>query len=196
MTNLGLALAARGRSVVLADLDIGGSNLATLSGVSEEGPDLGEFFSHTVKSLGEVVRPLWRNLSLIVGAGETLATANPNWGMKQRLLRHLATLDADVVIVDVGAGLHALDFFNSGDIRIVATVPEPTASVDAYRFIKSFLPVVEADADCAASRAFQSIARNLEDELVRLSISPRSTGTSSEEKVELPDLSTPRSPIA
>ncbi|HIF93359.1 MAG TPA: hypothetical protein EYQ60_09580 [Myxococcales bacterium] len=171
--------------------------------------------------------------------------------MKQRLLRHLATLDADVVIVDVGAGagLHALDFFNSGDIRIVVTVPEPTASVDAYRFInlatvresvtnvstrnpdrrsferlqlvtrrflghdlkllgeipgsqevadsiKSFLPVVEADADCAASRAFQSIARNLDDGLVRLSISSRSTGTSSEEKVELPDRSTPRSPIA
>ena len=138
VANLGLALAARDRSVILADLDVGGSNLATLFGVFGDGPDLGAFFSHAVDDLADVVRPLWRNLSLIVGAGDTLATANPNWGMKQRLLRHLSSLDADVVIVDVGAGAgsHALDFFNAGEIRILVTVPEPTASVDAYRFIK------------------------------------------------------------
>ncbi len=88
------------------------------------------------------MRPLWRNLSLIAGAGagagETLVTANPNWSMKRRLLRHLAAVDADVVIADVGAGtgIHELDFFNAGDIRIVVTVPQPTASVDANRFIK------------------------------------------------------------
>jgi len=292
VTNLGLALAARGRRVVLADLDVGGSNLATLFGVFDEGPDLGAFFSHSVENLGDVARPLWRNLSLIVGAGETLATANPNWGMKQRLLRHLKTLDADVVIVDVGAGAgnHALDFFNSGDLRIVVTVPEPTASVDAYRFIKlatiresvtrvstrnpdrrtferqdfesvqdvwesidatrlastssrtdgrgitpwvivnqasgakrsferlqlvtrrflgrdldllgeiprsdeiresvnNFLPVVEAAPDSDAAKAFVSIARKLDDELIRASIARSSPKNEPPATSELPDLS-------
>ncbi|HPG25072.1 MAG: P-loop NTPase [Spirochaetaceae bacterium] len=138
VSNLGLALAARGRKVVVADLDLGGSNLATLFGAFEEGPDLGSFLSRDVSSLADVMRPLRRDLWLIAGAGETLATANPNWGMKQRLLRQLRKLPADVVLVDVGAGAgaHALDFFNAGDLRIVVTVPEPTASVDAYRFIK------------------------------------------------------------
>lgn len=138
VTNLGLALASRGRRVVLADLDMGGSNLATLFGEFEAGPDLGAFLSREIEKLADATRPLRRNLSLIVGAGETLATASPNWAMKQRLLRQLGTLDADVVLVDVGAGTgnQALDFFNAGAIRIVVTVPEPTASVDAYRFIK------------------------------------------------------------
>ena len=95
-------LAALGRRVVLADFDMGGSNLSTLFGVFDLGPDLGAFFSREIERLDDVARPLWRNLSLIVGAGETLATSNPNWGMKQRLLRHLKALDSDVVLVDVG----------------------------------------------------------------------------------------------
>lgn len=138
VTNLGLALAARGRRVVLADLDVGGANLATLFGEFEAGPDLGAFLARDIRDLESARRPLRRNLSLIAGGGETLATASPNWAMKQRLLRQLANLDADVVLIDVGAGAnnHALDFFNSGDLRIIVTVPEPTASVDAYRFVK------------------------------------------------------------
>ena len=138
VTNLGLALAARGRRVVLADLDVGGANLATLFGEFEAGPDLGAFFAHEIRNLEAARRPLRRNLSLIVGGGETLATASPNWAMKQRLLRQLAHLDAEVVLIDVGAGAnnHALDFFNAGDLRIIVTIPEPTASVDAYRFVK------------------------------------------------------------
>ncbi len=138
VANLGLALAGLGRKVVLADLDVGGSNLSTLFGVFDEGPDLGGFLCREIESLGDAARPVWKDLSLIVGAGETLATSNPNWGMKQRLLRHLAKLDAEVVLVDLGAGTghHALDFFNAGDLRVVVTVPEPTASVDAYRLIK------------------------------------------------------------
>ncbi len=138
VTNLGLALAARGRRVVLADLDVGGANLATLFGEFDAGPDLGAFFAREIGDLEAARRPLRRNLSLVAGAGETLATASPNWAMKQRLLRQLSDLEADVVLADVGAGAnnHALDFFNAGDLRIIVTIPEPTASVDAYRFVK------------------------------------------------------------
>ena len=138
LSNVGLALANRGRRVVLADLDVGGSNLATLFGAFEEGPTLDDFLDRKVELLEDVARPLRRNLRLIVGAGESLATANPTWAMKQRLLRHLKRVDADVVLVDIGAGAgtHALDFFNAGDFRVLVTLPEPTASVDAYRFLK------------------------------------------------------------
>lgn len=152
VSNLGLALALRGRRVVLADLDVGGSNLATLFGTFEAGPDLDAFFTRQIDSLEQARRPLRRDLSLIVGAGETLATANPNWAMKQRLLRHLRRLDADVVLVDVGAGAgnHALDFFNAGDLRVLVTLPEPTASVDAYRFVK--LATIRASASQISTR--------------------------------------------
>ncbi len=138
LSNAGLALANRGRRVVLADLDVGGSNLATLFGAFEDGPTLDDFFRRDVETLDEAARPLRRDLRLVVGAGESLATANPTWAMKQRLLRHLRRVDADVVLVDIGAGAgtHALDFFNAGDLRVIVTLPEPTASVDAYRFLK------------------------------------------------------------
>jgi len=152
VSNLGLALATMGRRVVLADLDVGGHNLATLFGAFESGPDLDAFFSREVPDLASAARPLRKNLSLIAGAGETLAFANPNWAMKQRLLRQLSTLPADLVLVDVGAGAgtHALDFFNAGDLRVLVTLPEPTSSVDAYRFLK--LATVRAAATRVSSR--------------------------------------------
>lgn len=138
VSNLGLALAARGFRTTVADLDVGGSNLATLFGAFEEGPDLSDFLSRRIDRLTDIERPLRENLSLIAGAGDSLATANPNWASKQRLMRHLRALPSDVVIIDIGAGTgnHALDFFNLGDRKILVTLPEPTASVDAYRFLK------------------------------------------------------------
>ena len=136
--NLGLALATLGRDVVIADFDLGGGNLETLFGAFESGPSLDQFLNREVEKLENVVRPIRPNLSLISGAGESYATANPNWAMKKRLLRQLGQLEAEIVLVDVGAGAgsHALDFFCAGDLRVVVTLPEPTASVDAYRFLK------------------------------------------------------------
>lgn len=136
--NLGLALAARGQRVVLMDADLSGGNLATLFGIFDQGPTIDDFMLGQVRDLTDVVRPIRQNLGLVASAGESLAATNPNWGMKQRLIRHLRRLDADVVLVDVGAGAghHALDFYRCGDLRILVTVPEPTASVDAYRFLK------------------------------------------------------------
>ncbi|MFK7894610.1 MAG: P-loop NTPase [Myxococcota bacterium] len=138
VSNLGLALAAAGHDVVIADCDLGGGNLETLFGAFETGPSLDDFLNRKIRSLGEATRRVRPNLSLISGAGESLATANPNWAMKQRLLRQLRDLDAEIVLVDVGAGTgnDALDFFCAGDIRVLVTLPEPTASVDAYRFLK------------------------------------------------------------
>ena len=137
-TNLGFALSRPRCRVAIADLDVGCNNVATLVGDNSDGPDLGSFFRGDAKTLDALMRPVRANLSFIPGAGESLATANPTWGNKQRLLRHLRKLPVDVVLVDIGAGAanNALDFFNAGDVRIVVTIPEPTASVDAYRFIK------------------------------------------------------------
>lgn len=152
VSNLGIALAGLGRKVVIADFDLGGGNLDTLFGAFEAGPSLDRFLNREIGSLGEAARPIRSNLSLISGAGESFATANPNWAMKKRLLRQVRELDADLVLLDVGAGAgsHALDFFCAGDVRIVVTLPEPTASVDAYRFLK--LAAVRESASRISSR--------------------------------------------
>ncbi len=92
---------------------MGGSNLATLFGKFEAGPDLGAFLRRDIQNLQDTPRPLRRNLSLIAGAGETLATESPNWAMKQRLIRQLGSLEADVVLVDVGAGAATMPSISS-----------------------------------------------------------------------------------
>ena len=47
-------------------------------------------------------------------------------------------MEADVLIVDVGAGTsyHALDFFLLADRHIAVATPDPTSVLDLYRFVK------------------------------------------------------------
>jgi len=140
VANLGAAMARAGTRVVLADLDTGGANLGYLFGLFQPPHTLSDFFRRTVASLDEVALqvPGHRGLRVLPGSGETLATANPSHGTKKRMLRHLRKLDADVVLVDIGAGsgLDALDFFLNADERLVVATPDPTSVLDAYRFIK------------------------------------------------------------
>jgi len=56
-------------------------------------------------------------------------------------MRHLRTLPADYIIIDLGAGVHfnTLDFFGISDRGVVITAPEPGAVMNAYSFIKGAL---------------------------------------------------------
>ncbi len=58
---------------------------------------------------------------------------------RQRLLRSIQKLEADYILVDLGAGngLHVLDFFLMSDGGILVVTPEPTSIENAYRFLKS-----------------------------------------------------------
>jgi flagellar biosynthesis protein FlhG len=138
--NLALALAKTGRSVVLADLDVGGADAHILFGHLNPPVTLTDFLSKRVTRLEEVAIPVTCHptLRLIAGTGETLATANMVYARKKRLISHFQRLDADLVILDIGAGTsyHARDFFLMADIHLAVTMPEPTAVLDLYRFIK------------------------------------------------------------
>jgi len=59
-------------------------------------------------------------------------------GAKQRLLRALSQLDADCLLIDVGAGVgsNTIDLFNAADARVVVMTPELTSAHNAYGFIK------------------------------------------------------------
>jgi flagellar biosynthesis protein FlhG len=139
-TNLALALAKTGHSVVLADLDVGGADAHILLGQLNPPVTLTDFLNKRVNRLDEVALPVTfhPNLRLIAGTGETLATANMGYARKKRLMNHFQRLNADVVVIDIGAGTsyHALDFFLMADLHVAVTTPEPTAVLDLYRFIK------------------------------------------------------------
>ena len=138
--NLALALAKRGRQVILADLDVGGADAHIMFGELNPPVTLTDFLDKRVSRLEDVAIPLTLHphLRLIAGTGETLATANMVYARKKRLMKQFQDLQAEVVVVDIGAGTnyHALDFFLMGDIHLAVATPEPTSVLDLYRFIK------------------------------------------------------------
>lgn len=172
--NLALLLAKQGKRVTLADLDIGGADIHILFGHMNPSLTLTDFLNRRVERLDDIVQalPLHPGLTLIPGTGDTLATANMPYAKKKRLIRHLKALQADIVIVDIGAGAsyHALDFFLMADYHVTVATPDPTSVLDLYRFIKlaairrvlsSFL-AQDAMSDALSDRDFCSVGEVLE----------------------------------
>jgi flagellar biosynthesis protein FlhG len=138
--NLAIALARRGKQVVLVDADLGGANLHTTLGLDLPRRTLSDFILRKVDRLEEVVSPTGiENLGLVSGALDNLDAASPKHAQKMRLLRHVQALDVDYVILDLGAGTHTnvLDFFLVSDHGVLVLVPEPTSVENAYRFVKA-----------------------------------------------------------
>ena len=138
--NLALVLARTGAQVVLADLDVGGSDAHVLVGLLNPPLTLTDFLNHRIEHLNDLAQRLsiHPNLRIIPGTGDTLATANMAYSQKKRLIRHFQDIRADVIIVDIGAGTgyHALDFFLMADHHLAVATPDPTSVLDLYRFIK------------------------------------------------------------
>jgi flagellar biosynthesis protein FlhG len=139
---LGTVLARGGKSVVLADLDLGAANLHTYLGIRGRTPGIADFILGKVPSLENIlVETSVPNLGLISGAEFVPGATNPAHWMKLKLMRHLRSLPADYVIIDLGAGVqfNTLDFFGMSDHGVVITAPEPGAVMNAYSFIKGAL---------------------------------------------------------
>jgi flagellar biosynthesis protein FlhG len=135
-------LARRGLDVVLVDADLGGSNLHTLLGIRHPEVTIGDFIERRVARLEDVARPTSTpRLRLVAGADDLVGIANPKFGQKTRLLTHLTRLEADVVLLDLGAGTSTttLDFFNHAAGQVVVMTPQVTSIQNAYGFVKAAL---------------------------------------------------------
>lgn len=139
MANLAVLLAQAGRKVCLVDLDIGGADAHILYGLFEPRKTLTDFLTRKVDSIEEIAHTFYQfnGLRLVPGTGDTLQTANMTFQEKQRLLRALNGIQADIILFDVGAGTsyHALDFFMQSDLQICVALPDPTSIMDLYNFL-------------------------------------------------------------
>jgi flagellar biosynthesis protein FlhG len=139
-TNIAATVAGPMDSVALVDADLGGANLHTLLGVPSPKANLSDFISKRVTSLGEVMTPTpIDNVWLVSGAKALVEMANPNFGQKSKILRHINALDVDHVVLDLGAGtsFNVLDFFLAARKGVLVVVPEPTSVENAYHFLKA-----------------------------------------------------------
>jgi len=139
---LGVMLARKGKKVVLVDADLGGSNLHTLAGIRYPLYTLADFMHRKVGRIEDVLMSTSiENLQIICGADDILGLANPKHTQKERLLNNLNKLDADLILLDLGAGTSftSMDFFLYAPNKIVVLTPQITSIQNAYGFIKSSL---------------------------------------------------------
>ena len=137
--SIGIALAAFGQKVVIVDADLGGANLHTCMGILEPKYTFYDFYTLQRDSLEDIqLETPVENLSLISGACGTLGLANPRYSQKLRFISELKKIDADYILLDLGAGssYNVIDFFLAADTGIVVTTPEPMAIQESFNFVK------------------------------------------------------------
>lgn len=138
-TNTAVALAQSGKRVVLVDADLGGANVHTILGVTPPLVTLSDFIGRRASLEDVAIQTPVPNLRFVSGALDDVQAANPNYQQKMRLLRHIASMECDVLMLDLGAGtgFNTVDFFLLADAGVLVVLPEPTSIENAYRFLKA-----------------------------------------------------------
>jgi flagellar biosynthesis protein FlhG len=139
--NLAVALSQAGKRVVLADLDLGGSNLHLILGFSVPKHGLGTYLSGAKIDFSQIVYPTeYPGLRFIPGDAEIPGLANITARQKVQLAKRLLAIpDADYLVLDLGAGTgtNILDFFLLSGRGLVVTAPTLTATLNGYLFLKN-----------------------------------------------------------
>ncbi|MCF0242755.1 MAG: P-loop NTPase [Treponema sp.] len=137
--NLAIALGQSGKKVVLVDLDLGASNLHLVIGQHPGNASLGTWFTEK-SDFKDIVYPTdYRNVSFIAGDSQIPDLTSLKHAQKVKLIRNLNSIDADYVILDLGAGTHQfiLDMFLLSPQGIIVTAPAVTATLNGYLFLKN-----------------------------------------------------------
>ncbi len=139
-SNLAVQYALAGMKVVLLDLDFGAANLHTIFGKRQPPKGLGDYFTTPRSQLQDyLMETELPNLFLVPGSGFVPELANLRHMQKLKLINQMKRLNADLVMLDLGAGSanNVVDFFSMTQAGAVVTTPEPTAIVNAYEFLKN-----------------------------------------------------------
>lgn len=156
--NLAIALSQAGRRTVLADLDLGASNLHLSLGIAAPRCGIGTFLSAPGLPFDRVVLDTeYPNLRFIPGDAEVPGLANIKPAQKNQLVKRLLSVEGDYLVLDLGAGTgsNILDFFLMSSHGIVVTAPALTATLNAYLFLKNAVFRLLYGAFGTKSRAYE-----------------------------------------
>ncbi|EIC00843.1 MULTISPECIES: AAA family ATPase [Treponema] len=137
--NLAIALGKAGKKVVLADLDLGASNLHLVIGQMSPKKGIGTFLTGESKFEDIIEKTEYENVSFIAGDSEIPGLSSLKFAQKNSLIKHFQNVDADYLILDLGAGTHLtiLDLFLLSPQGIIVTAPTVTATLNGYLFLKN-----------------------------------------------------------
>ena len=137
--NLAIALGEAGKSVLLADLDLGASNLHLVLGVPSPKAGSGTFLTGSTPFEDCMMETAWKGVSFVAGDSEIPGLTALRAPQKTSLTKNILKSPHDFVILDLGAGTHTgiLDFFMMSHRGIVLTAPTVTATLNAYLFLKN-----------------------------------------------------------
>ncbi len=137
--NLAIALGQAGKKVVLADLDLGASNLHLQIGHNVKNSSIGTYLTDKTPFQNIIEPTEYENVSFIAGDSQIPGLTSLKSTQKAKLVRNFHSIDADFLILDLGAGTHQiiLDMFLQSPQGILVTSPTVTATLDGYLFIKN-----------------------------------------------------------
>jgi flagellar biosynthesis protein FlhG len=137
--NLAIALAQRGRNVVLLDADLGLANVEVLLGLTSV-----YNLQHVIsgeKRLVEVLVPGPGGIMVVPGSSGLARLADLGPVARTNILNGLEELQesTDYIIIDTMAGIgqNAVSFCVAADEVLLVCTPEPSSIVDAYAMLKT-----------------------------------------------------------
>ena len=139
--NLAITLGQAGKKVILADLDLGASNLHLVIGQNSPKTGLGTYLTGQTSFASLIAGTDYENVSFIAGDSEIPGLSSLKTSKKNDLIRQFTSLNADYLILDLGAGTHLtiLDMFLLSPQGIVVTAPTVTATLNGYLFLKNIV---------------------------------------------------------
>jgi flagellar biosynthesis protein FlhG len=145
--NLAVYLAQLGRKVLLIDTDPAGAELHTALGLGPlssltpgpSGPNAASSGDDAEEEDLTAVPTQVPGLSLVPQVYRAGSTVPLRPGRKARWARDLKNLEADYVLLDLGAGTQpaTLDLFLTADFGICVSAPEPPSIEASYRFVRA-----------------------------------------------------------
>ena len=137
--NLAIALGQSGKKVVLADLDLGASNLHLVLGRQAPKQGLGTWLTGHGEFKDIIIKTDYKNVDFIAGDSEIPGLSTLKAPQKSKLIKAFKNIDAAFLIIDLAAGTHQiiLDLFLLSPQGIVVTAPAVTATLNGYLFLKN-----------------------------------------------------------
>jgi flagellar biosynthesis protein FlhG len=136
--NIATAIGRLGHRVAIVDSDFGAANLHTMMGVLHPSVTIADFIDHKAETLEDVAIQVSPTVSLVAGTSRPGA-ANMSSQARLRLIRAIARLEADCVIVDVGAGtaFGVVDQVIAADVKLMVVNPNLPSLHNAYALLKA-----------------------------------------------------------